>query len=1324
MRVDRNVPADESPLVWRFSVDTGGTFTDCVAVDPDGVVQRVKVLSSGALRGAVVRVASSRRIVVAAEWLSGANAERASRAVVGCEFRPLGVERDAPGAVVVALTPESKQLELDRAPSFELNAGDRFELRSFEEAPLLAARLLTGTAPGNPLPPAVVRLATTRGTNALLERRGAATALFISRGFGDLLVIGDQTRPDLFALDVRRPAPLYDSVVEVSGRLDADGSELEALDIEPLGERIDQLVARGVRSAAIALLHSYRDSSHEEALAEFLLARGFEHVSRSSAIAPSIRILPRAETATVNAYLAPIIAEYVDAVRTPIATGTLHVMTSAGGLVEAGEYLPKDSLLSGPAGGVAGAASVARACGRERSISFDMGGTSTDVARYDGDYEYAFEHRVGSARLVAPALAIETVAAGGGSICSFDGHRLLVGPESAGAFPGPACYGAGGPLTITDVHLLAGRLAPDRFGIPIDSEASRRALAELVASLRAAGDDASEDDLLAGLLAIADERMADAIRSVSVQRGYSPAEYALVAFGGAGGLHACSLAERLEITEVLVPAEAGLLSARGIADAAVERFASEQVLRPLAEIDADLDDLFAKVEERALAALATENIARESGRIRRRIALLRFSGQDTVTEIEYRRGMEIATEFIAAYKRIYGHLPGALAIEVESIRVVASTSEEDVDAPADPASPSAYTPVAAPAEAAKLDRNEAEMLVGAKRKRVPVLARDSLARGDVVNGPAIVADRYSTAVVEDGWRGTVLPDDTLRLDRIPVARTESAPRSGPARGSRSSAVELELFTNRFRAIAGEMGDLLQRTALSTNIKERLDFSCALLDPSGELVVNAPHIPVHLGALGLCTRRVASSLPLAPGDVALTNHPRAGGSHLPDVTVITPVHSTDSERLLGYVASRAHHAEIGGVRPGSMPPSAQKLIDEGVVLPPALVVAGGQPRWREIEAKLASAPHPSRAVADNLADLRAAVAANSLGAERLRALAEDVGAETVGHFMKTLEASAERHLRAVLAGLRLPGDDPRERTVEEFLDDGTRLRVRVALESGGAAIDFTGTSGVHAGNLNATPAIVQSAVLYVLRLLVDEPLPLNDGLLRPVRIVLPPNSLVDPVFPENARECPAVVGGNVETSQRIVDTLLKAFGVVACSQGTMNNVLFGSGSFGYYETIGGGAGAGNGFDGASAVHSHMTNTRITDPEILEHRYPVRLLRFEIRRGSGGDGRWCGGDGVVREIEFLETLELSLLSQHRREGPYGLEGGDAGSPGRQRLVRASGDVETLEGIAERTVHAGDRLVLETPGGGGFGAVASSRVRIAHEEREGPRRKTKGD
>ncbi|RMG57558.1 MAG: 5-oxoprolinase, partial [Bacteroidetes bacterium] len=801
-----------------------------------------------------------------------------------------------------------------------------------------------------------------------------------------------------------------------------------------------------------------------------------------------------------------------------------------------------------------------------------MGGTSTDVARYDGRYDFRYELEVGPARLLTQALAIETVAAGGGSICRFDGGRLTVGPDSAGAVPGPACYGAGGPLTLTDVNLLLGRLDPASFGIPVDLAAAKAALQAVKGSAPL-----SDNALLQGFLDLAHEAMAGAIREISVRRGYDPSTYTLLAFGGAGGQHACAVADRLGMAEVLVPYEAGILSAAGIGAASIERQAQVQILRPLLEVD--VAAVFGELDQEALALLALEG---EGGHIHRRSLQLRFQGQSHHLDIEYEPGgISPAEAFRTRYEAVFGHWLADKVVELESARVVAALGQT-------------MPPPLAPGD----ESYRPEALV--KGAAGSMFAWENLRPGAAIDGPAVLAGPHATVVVPKGWQ--VLLDSGRHAHLRQISRP--APKAGQA-----EAVRLSLFAHRFEAIAQEMGALLERTSFSVNVKERLDFSCALLDAEGQLVVNAPHIPVHLGSLGVCVRQVVAALDLGPGDVAITNHPGYGGAHLPDVTLIAPVYVEG--RRIAYVANRAHHAEIGGRRPGSMPADAQRLSEEGVVIPPYLLARGGLMDRQGIMNLLQKGPFPTRSLAENMADLDASLASIRAGIRGLEQLCHTFGPEEVVTHMQGLRAYAARQMQA-----RLRTFPAGRYTATEFLDDGSPLQVAITLEEGRAHIDFTGTAPTHPGNFNANPAIVTSVVMYVLKLMVEADIPLNEGLMAGISLDLPEGCMLNPVFPENPDLCPAVVGGNVETSQRLTDTLLKALGLMACSQGTMNNLLFGHARLGYYETLGGGTGAGPGFAGAHAVHHHMTNTRMTDPEVLEFRYPVRLERLARRAGSGG------------------------------------------------------------------------------------------------------------
>lgn len=1250
-------------MVWQIWIDTGGTFTDALGLSPEGRMRRVKVLSSSALRFKVQALPSADQLDL-----------------VGAEHFPDGffnnflVQR--PGALtdpVKVSEHAGHRLRLS-TPIHEssLAVHSLVELASPEDAPVLAARLLTGIPAPARLPPMALHLATTRATNALLTDSVAPTALFITAGFEDLLKIDNQQRPDLFARAQSVPDPLAERIIGVSERLAADGTVLIPFQEADLLQRIREARAAGIKTAAVALMHSHRQPVHEKVLADLLKREGFEQISLSSDLAPFIRLLPRTQTAVVNASVAPVLKTYLDGVAAVLDDSDIRIMTSAGGLAASRAFHPKDSLLSGPAGGVIGARAVASAAGFDQTLAFDMGGTSTDVSRPADPMDYAFEHQVGRARLMAPCLRIETVAAGGGSICWFDGQALRVGPDSAGARPGPACYDGGGPLTLTDVNLLLGRMNPDQFNVPVNPQAARERLHQLRNQVASELENQpSEEDLLTGWLQIADERMAAAIGRISVREGHDPAAHHLVAFGGAGGQHACAVARNLGITRVLHPHDAGLLSARGLRHATMEHFAEREINLPLSETLDRFADWIAKLQEDAVGTLQGQTSAEV--RPRTHFAQLRLCGQDHALTIAFTPGEDLNRLFEKAYRDQFGYFPNEKQIELSSLRVVASTDP----APCEPEEFEARRE-AHPQGPARPSYFDGEW------EETPCFNRSDLDAGDILEGPALVQDPYSTVVVEAGWKAVFGNRGSLLLQ---AQATDS-----PTTSSHTAAAELELFTNRFRGVVDQMGAQLERTAISTNVKERRDFSCALLDPAGRLVVNAPHIPVHLGALGMCVRAAAKTLDLKAGDVAITNHPAFGGSHLPDITVISPVHDSGG-RLLGYVANRAHHAEIGGILPGSMPPEAASLAEEGTVIPPTFLIAGGEDRFDALAKLLQSGPWPTRCLADNMADLRAQTASNHQGARLLRQLADTYGADTIRDFMDRLYHRSSAHLRKVIER-----EQGQTRTASQKLDDGTPLRVAITGRDGRLIFDFEGTAPTHAGNLNATPAIVSSVVMYLLRLLIDEPLPLNEGLLDAVDIRLP-TGLLNPEFPDDPRHCPAVVGGNVETSQRLTDLLILALDLMACGQGTMNNLVFGHETAGYYETLGGGGGAGEGFHGLSGRQVHMTNTAITDPEVLEARYPVRLWRFALRPGSGGHGRWRGGDGVIRELEFLAPLTVSWLTQHRVEAPYGRHGGGPGATGEQTRFRASGGHQLLPPSGTFQAGAGDRIEIRTPGGGGW-------------------------
>ena len=1259
--------------MWRLNVDTGGTFTDCLALDPQGNLHRAKVLSSAMLRARIVALLDATWIELSGDFPT------MGEFLVGFQLRRIGSvdtrEIRAQRAATVQLS----------APLMELATGDTVELLALEEAPLLAARLVTATPRWTTLPPMHLRLATTRGTNALLEGKTAAAALLVTRGFGDLLRIGTQQRPELFAHPVRLRPPIIETVIELEERIDADGQIRTPLDEAKTRDALAALKARGVAAVAVAFLHSVRNPQHELAVERIARAVGFVHVSVSHRLAAEQGLYVRAQTSAVDAVLRPILRDYLDNIMRELPqTSTTLVMTSAGGLVAIDDFAPKDGLLSGPAGGAMGAAAVAASLQLAEVLSFDMGGTSTDIARIDGEPRLHFTHRVGDAELRAASVAIETVAAGGGSICWIERGLPQVGPQSAGASPGPACYGAGGPLTLTDVNLLLGRLLPEGFPIPLDPSAARQRLRELIEHYERAGQARlSDEEFLAGLLRIANERMAEAMRRVSLREGYDPSAHALIAFGGAAGQHACAVAEELEIATVVLPADASLLSAHGLAHARREAIAQREILRPLSELLPKLHQILTATEHTALTRLRAQGVS--DAALAQGWWTLRYLGQDTGLEIATRHTGALAGAFADAYLRRFGHVPAQREIEVVALRCIARGAPAPLEA--------------APLRTLRGDVLQRRVYLDGRWCEATVIPRSSMVEGQAVQGPALIVEAHSIAVLPAAWMARLHKGGALLLTQ--------ALSSAPKRTAYATAIQRELIRHRLTSVALEMGDMLRRTAVSTNIKEREDYSCALLDARGQLVVNAPHIPVHLGALGHCVRSVVAVTKMGPGDAILTNHPGLGGSHLPDLTVISPVHTARGE-LLGYVASRAHHAEIGGIVPGSMPARATKLIEEGVVFAPTHIARAGHSDLRAVERMLREAPWPSRNVADNLADLAAMLAGNRAGVEAFVALADELGVESLDAHIEGLH---HRAADAVRDALRAHGDCVL--TAEGQLDDGSPLRVRIEVHGEQARFDFSGSASEHAGNLNANQSIVRSAVIYVLRLWIGGELPFNEGLMHPVELVVPPG-LLAPDFSRPPDQCPAVVGGNVETSQQLVELLLRALDLGAASQGTMNNLSFGNAQFGYYETLGGGCGATADCDGASGVHSHMTNTRITDVEVLEHRYPVRVRRFALRPGSGGSGLHRGGDGLIREIEFLQAATLSLLAQSRLRPPRGAHGGHDGKPGAQRLVRADGSRLELDGNTECAVLAGDCVIIKTPGGGGWGNVDAGTAQALASQR----------
>lgn len=1250
---------------WQIWVDTGGTFTDCIAIHPNGTKERIKVLSSGCLRGTITESTGPNQYRIAQKW-------NGRLSIFEGYFFTLLNKGDF-SAKILAGDDNHSTFELSASILYPLPI--EFEISANEEAPILAARMATNTPLHEDLPMIKMRLGSTKGTNALLERKGAKVTLLTTKGFADLLKIGTQQRPDLFQLCIPEPTVLFDQVLEIEEYINPNGEVINPISPIQLAQVIDRIQHPTI---AIALLNAYKNPIHELRLMDALKNRGFHSISVSHILSPTVKLLPRAQTAVINAYLSPVINNYLQQVVSKLNAALKHqllVMTSAGGLNDANFFLPKDSLLSGPAGGITGAATIAHLLGYEKVLTLDMGGTSTDTSRFDGVYDYQFRTKINDIEMSSPSLAIETVAAGGGSICSFDGLKLCVGPESAGALPGPACYGTGGPLTITDVNILLGKMDPSFMGIPIKIEAAYRALEKIKAEVEnQSGVSISEKELLLGFEQIANQKMSEAIRKISVAKGFDPKQYALVAFGGAGGIHSGPIAENLGIQKIILPFDGGLLSAWGMGQANIERFIEKQVNLSLDEFMPLFDQTLHEIAEKAFQLLIDVGFERNALFLKNILLYLRFWGQDQCLEILYHDGLDLKQAFEKKFTDLFGYFPENRSIEVESLKIIVSNSNNVsfIPSPVD----HYYAPTQSYSYSG---------IIGS----YPVYIWKELLPGARIEGPAILANETSSAFIETGWDVTIGFGQNAVCSRRNMAADEKR--------ENIEAIDLELFKNRFSAIADEMGNQLQRTAFSVNIKERLDFSCAILNQHAKLLVNAPHIPVHLGSLGVCAEKILEVLSVGPEDLIITNHPKFGGSHLPDVTLLSGVFD-DTGVLIGYVINRAHHAEIGGARPGSMPPSATSLEEEGVIIPPMYLVKKGIPNWNEIIHLLKSSKFPSRAVEENLADIMAAVASIHTGRLALKKLAKDFGTPTLHYFMNKLHEISKN---ALIKAIRKFEGKTFKAT--EVLDDGHEICVKIDIKKSKISFSFDGTSGPHPGNLNANLSIVYSAIIYVLRLLCNEPIPLNGGIMEVVDIKLP-TSFLNPDFDSDSNSIPAVVGGNTEVSQRLVDTLLKALKLAACSQGTMNNFLFGNDHFGYYETIGGGVGATEGCHGRSATHQHMTNTKITDPEDLEARYPVRLIRFEIRTNSGGAGQWKGGDGIIREFEFLEKVEATLLSQHRKSGPYGLEGGAAGKPGEQYVLRTNGWREYLSGSDSITLNPGDRITIKTPGGGGWGAAAS--------------------
>jgi 5-oxoprolinase (ATP-hydrolysing) len=1224
---------------WQFWIDRGGTFTDIVARRPDGQLIIHKLLSE--------------------------NPERYSDAPVQGIRDILGIPADAP------------------VPSAAIE---------------------------------VVKMGTTVATNALLERKGDRTLLIITKGFRDALRIGYQNRPDIFARHIILPEMLYEQVIEVEERYSAQGEVLIPVNLDDIRPRLQAAYDDGIRSCAIVFMHGYRYLEHEKQVAAIARQIGFTQVSVSHQVSPLMKLVSRGDTTVVDAYLSPILRRYVDrvaqkldnidseehsAIQNPKSKiqNRLMFMQSNGGLADAQLFQGKDSILSGPAGGIVGAVETSRIAGFNKIITFDMGGTSTDVAHYNGEYERTFETEVAGVRLRTPMMAIHTVAAGGGSILYFDGSRYRVGPESAGANPGPASYGKGGPLTVTDCNVMVGKLQPEYFpkvfgangDLPLDAVVVRQKFCELAAQI---GDNRTPEQVAAGFLAIAVDKMANAIKKISLQRGYDVSEYTLCCFGGAGGQHACLIADALGMKQVFIHPFAGVLSAYGmgladvrvIRERAVEAKLGEESLSMLKRLLADL----VKEGEEELNRRGAEE-AEEEVEVFRKVHL-RYEGSDTALIVDFGDVAAMREAFEEAHRQRYGFIveDKALIVEAVSVEVVGKTDvpDEPVISRRDSLTPVSVATV--------------QMYAADAWNETPVFKRENLQPGDCISGPAIIVEATGTNAIEPGWSAELSDRNHLILKRTADINPKSKIQNPE---SKADPVMLEIFNNLFRAIAEQMGITLQNTSSSVNIKERLDFSCAIFDGNGQLVANAPHIPVHLGSMSESVKSLidAHGDSLKPGDVYVLNNPYNGGTHLPDITVITPVFSElktqnllDTATLtkpkpLFYVASRGHHADIGGITPGSMPPNSVNVEQEGVLIDNFQLVSEGNFREKELLELLSSGSYPARNPAKNIADLQAQIAANERGMQELTKMVQHYGLETVQAYMGFVQDNAEESVRRVIEVLK-------DGNFTSEMDDGSVIQVAITIDGNNrsAKIDFTGTSPQLASNFNAPSAVCKAAVLYVFRTLVNDDIPLNAGCLKPLEILIPEGCMLNPRYPA------AVVAGNVETSQAITDALYGALGVMAGSQGTMNNFTFGNEQYQYYETICGGSGAGADFDGTDAVQTHMTNSRLTDPEVLEWRFPVVLESFEIRRDSGGKGHHRGGNGVIRRLRFLEAMTAGILSGRRVIPPFGLHGGGTGAVGKNWVERSNGNVENLGSKAVVEMNAGDAIAIETPGGGGYGAI----------------------
>ena len=1162
---------------------------------------------------------------------------------------------------------------------------------AYSDAAVAGIRQLLGLKPGQDVPASQigsVRLGTTVATNALLERKGEPTVLIITRGFGDALRIAYQNRPRIFDRRILLPEVLYDRVIEADERVTADGEVLTPLDEDALADELARARRDGYRAAAVVCMHGYRYPEHEARIGDLARAAGFTQVSESHRTSPLMKLVSRGDTTVVDAYLSPILQRYVTEVAAELKDVRLLFMQSNGGLTDAAGFRGKDSIVSGPAGGIVGMARTAADAGFTKTIGFDMGGTSTDVSHFAGEFEREYETQVAGVRMRAPMLSIHTVAAGGGSILHFDGSRYRAGPDSAGADPGPACYRRGGPLTVTDANVLLGRIQPDHFprvfgeqgDQPLDADITKAKFTELSNQITAdTGDTRGPEQVAAGFTEIAVANMANAIKKISVQRGYDVTEYVLNVFGGAGGQHACAVADALGMTRVLIHPLAGVLSAYGIGLADIIAMREQAVEAPLTpEGLENLHGTLDPLERDARAEVAAEGVPPERITAAHR-AHLRYQGTDTAVIVPVGSLADMTAAFESEYSRRFSFLMPDKPVIVEAVSV------EVTGASIDPGGRPPWTPRSWGDQPPHAPPTRVPMFTGGSWAEVDLFERARLRPGHAVDGPAIITEELATTVVEPGWQAVVTGRGDLLLSRV-AARPDRADV-----GTTADPVMLEIFNNLFMSVAEQMGVRLQATAHSVNIKERLDFSCAVFDADGGLIANAPHMPVHLGSMGESIKMVIkrNAGRIRRGDVYVLNDPYHGGTHLPDITVVTPVFAPEGDDIWFYVASRGHHAEIGGVSPGSMPAASTKVEEEGVLIDNWLLVQDRRLREAETTELLTTAEYPSRDPATNVADLRAQIAANEKGIAELHKMVQHFGLDVVHAYMGHVQENAAESVRRVITALH-DGEFGYE------LDNGAvvRVAVRVNREDRTAEIDFTGTSPQLPGNFNAPSSVAMAAVLYVFRTLVDDDIPLNSGCLQPLHVIIPPGTMLSPAYPA------AVAAGNVETSQVVTGALYAALGVMAEGSGTMNNVTFGNDRYQYYETVASGSGAGDGFDGTDVVQTKMTNSRLTDPEVLEWRYPVLLESYRIRPGSGGAGRWRGGHGGVRRLRFGEPMTVTTLTGHRRVPAFGLAGGEPGRLGRHWIEHPDGRVTPMDGCDSVPVQAGDVFVIETPGGGGYG------------------------